>query len=185
MQPESHQQEPNSGWQYNAESTLPSAPAPTASKSTATISWTASEFIANHKNFGWYAKLGLAGLAGVIVMFVLTRDVISAVVVAIVVGLLGVLANHKPRTLQYEISSTGIHIGQHNYTYKDFKSFSVIDEGALSSISLFPTKRFMPPISIYYDPKDEERIAGVLGSYLPFIEGKKDAVDRFMNRIHF
>jgi len=187
MQPESDQQTPTQpGWQYSPEQEThgPSADLP-AAKPVGEVSWTASEFIAHHKNTGWYLRLAGAGFLAVIVVFVITRDFISAFLVALAIIFLGSLAGRKPRSLQYQVDGAGIHIGQRSYPYHDFKSFSVIDEGGISSIDLMPLKRFMPSLSVYYEPQDEERIIAVLTTQLPFEEGKKDAFDRFMHRIRF
>ncbi len=96
-----------------------------------------------------------------------------------------VLAGRKPRTHEYQVDSQGVQIGTKKYPYANFKTYSVIEEGPISSITLMPLKRFMPTMSLYYDPQDEERITAVLGSYLPFVEGQKDAIDRLMHRIRF
>lgn len=149
------------------------------------VSWTASEFISHQKNSGWYLLLGIAGVIGAIIVFLLTHDVVSAVVIVVVVILLGVFAARKPRTLQYQLTSQGLQIGEKFYQYNLFKSFSVIDEGAINSVMLMPLKRLMPPITMYYDPQDEQKIADVLTAYLPYEERSKDMVDRFMNKIRF
>jgi len=175
------------GWQYASEpADQPTQPqAGHQSKAAGPVTWTASEFIAHEKNIGWYGLLALAGVAGAATIYLLTGDRISSGMAIIVALALGILAGRKPRTLTYQVDQTGIHIGDKTFGYTDFKSYSVIDEGPLSSISLLPLKRFRPPTSIYYDPADEERIANILGDYLPYVEGQKDPIDRLMHRIRF
>ena len=189
MQPQSPQQQPATpGWQYNPEQSdagFQPQTAPKAEVPSQAVSWSASEFIAHQKNAGWYGILALAGVVGATLIYLLTRDMISAVMVIVVAVALGALAGRKPRTLQYQIDNQGLQIGEKFYSYGEFKSFSVIDEGALSSIRLLPLKRLMPPLSVYYDPQDEDRITSILAAYMPFEEGEKDAVDRFMHRIRF
>jgi hypothetical protein len=48
-----------------------------------------------------------------------------------------------------------------------------------------PLQRFMPPISVYYEPKDEAEILGVIGAYLPNEELRNDYVERLMRKIRF
>jgi hypothetical protein len=163
---------------------MPNLPSASAS-SEHSVSWSASEFIAHQKTNSWYGLLAAAGAITAVVVYLLTKDIISTVMIVIVVFVLGVFASRKPRTLNYQVDTAGVHIGPKSYPYDDFKSFSVIDEGALSSINLMPLKRFMATISIYYDPQDEDHIVKVLSDYLPFEEGQKDVVDRFMHRIRF
>jgi hypothetical protein len=149
------------------------------------VSWTASEFIAHHKTPGWYGLLiGGAIIIAVLVWF-FTKDIFSAVVVLLAVGVLAAYASRQPRELQYVVDEHGITIGQKQFAYGVFRSFSVIDDGAFSSIELMPLKRFSPPITIYYDPNDEDAIAGVISEYLPFEHRSRDVIDQLIHRIRF
>lgn len=181
---------PPAGWQFKPEqpgqqhapvSSLPGANAP----SDEAVSWTASEFIAHPKSVSWYGSLGLAAAAGCILVYLLTKDYISSAMIIVVAIVLAVFAARQPRTLKYKVDGHGLMIGQRLYSYLDFRSFSVIDEDAVSSIVFMPLKRFMPSLTIYYDPKDEDSILGTLSNYLPFEEREHDVVDRFMKRIRF
>jgi hypothetical protein len=58
-----------------------------------------------------------------------------------------------------------------------------MQEGPLTSANLFPLKRFMPPVTAYFDPKDEEKITNVLGNYLPYEDRKMDGIDRLSRRL--
>jgi hypothetical protein len=159
--------------------------APQAGSDGQAVSWTASEFIVHQKNAGWYMLLVAAAVVLAAVIYLLTRDVVSTGMVGVVLVVLLLLASRQPRTLSYRLDGYGVHVGSKSYPYDSFKSFSVVDEGALNSITLLPLKRFMPPISMYYDPQDEAKISQVLSDYLPFVEGHKDVVDQFMRRIRF
>ncbi|MEO5627550.1 MAG: hypothetical protein ABIQ89_01530 [Candidatus Saccharimonadales bacterium] len=201
MQPEPTNPQPvTPGWEYKPDSAdkppTPAATSPAAPEFAQTpqpkptvekdgITWSASEFIAHQKNFGWYVLLGLAGLAAAAVIYLLTHDIFSTAMVILVVIVLAIFAARKPRTLDYQVDSAGVHIGKKSYAYDEFKSFSVIDEGPFSSITFMPLKRFMPGISVFYEPDDEKQIVEVLSGYLPIEEGRKDAVDRFMHKIRF
>jgi len=149
------------------------------------VAWTASEFVAHDKSAGWYALLAMAGLLLAALIFVLTRDVVSVAVVITAGLLLGVYGAHKPRQLEYRIDGRGVGIGQKYYGYHEFKSFSVVPEGAFASIVFMPLKRFAVPTTIYYAPDDEEKILAVLSNQLPFEEHRRDAVDGLMRRIRF
>ena len=103
--------------------------------------------------------------------------------------LIGILflafASRKPRTLNYQITKDGIQIGEKLYAFNTLKSFAVIDEGSLHSVMLIPVQRFLPSISIYFDPQEEQKIVEAIGSYLPHEDRKQDAIDRFMHKIRF
>ena len=149
------------------------------------IAWTASEFIAHAKSFGWYAALGLAAIAGAALIFLLTKDIVSAGVIITAALFLGIYAGHKPRELEYRLDNSGLSIGQKHFGYSQFRSFSVLPEGAFSSIVFMPLKRFAVPTTIYYAPEDENKIVNLLGERLPLEDGGHDAIDRLIHRIHF
>lgn len=149
------------------------------------ISWTASEFIAHHKGPGWYSLMALIAVVLMVLVYVITRDLISEAVIVLLIILFAASASRKPRVLQYRLDRRGLTIGDRFYPYAMFKSFSLVQEGAFTSISLLPLKRLMLPINIYYEPKDESRIIEVISAYLPFERRNKDALDRFAHLIRF
>lgn len=118
-------------------------------------------------------------------VFLLTKDKISVVVIVVAALLLGAYANHKPRQLEYRLDAHGLSVGDKHFTYDQFRSFSVLPEGAFSSIVLMPLKRFALTTTLYYAPEDEDKIVNLLSDYLPLEERGHDAVDRLMHRIRF
>ena len=181
MQPE---QQPPSQWQFapGEQQQQPTAPVAPASSG---VSWSASEFIAYHKSSGWYLQVLLIVAALAAVAFFITHDFISTGSIAIVGVMFIVFAGRKPRVLNYAIDQAGVHVGEKLYAFSMLRSFAVIDEGTLRSISVLPAKRFMPALSMYFEPQDEQKIIEVLGSFLPKEDRKQDAVDRFMHKIRF
>lgn len=149
------------------------------------VSWTASEFIARDKGGSWYLVLvvGAVGLAAL--LYFLTKDWVTSGVVIVAALFFGIYGAHKPRQLPYQLDRTGLTIGNKRYSYAEFRSFHVVPEGAFSSITLMPLRRFAVPTSIYYDPNDEERILTILADHLPFEERKPDAIDSLMRRVRF
>jgi hypothetical protein len=149
------------------------------------ITWTASEYIAHDKSPGWYGMLALAALVLAAIFYFMTKDPVSPAVVVVSALLLGVYGARKPRQLQYGLGPDGITVGAKHYTYGEFRSFSMVDDGAFSSIVFQPLKRFAPPLTIYFAPEDEDHIVSVLSSSLPLDQHQPDAVDRLMRRIRF
>lgn len=188
---------PDSNWQYRPNAPTPTAPVapPVADmpqplnqsdlSGPQDVTWSASEFIAHHKSIGWYATLGLSAIAFAAVIYLLTKDEISTGVVIIAALLFGIAAGRKPRVLEYHLNNAGLLIAQKFYPYSDFKSFAISQEGALSSIIFLPLKRFMPSITVYYEPQDEEHITYVLSQHLPLEQHVPDVVDRLTSRIRF
>lgn len=149
------------------------------------LSWTASEFIAHHKSSTWFVQFGIAAGLAITITYFLTRDVITTVVLAIAAVLFAIVANRKPRVMQYSITDSGISINGKFMPFGSFKSFSIIREGGVSSISFAPLQRFSPGMSIYYEPTQEDQIVSTLSQILPYEEKVQDPLDRLMSRIRF
>jgi hypothetical protein len=149
------------------------------------VSWTASEFIAHQKSPAWYGGLVAVALVLTVVIFAITRDIISVIVIFLGMGAFWYYAGRQPRQLQYQLDSQGVMIGQKRYSYDSFRSFAVVPEGAFSTIVFMPLKRFAPLITIYYAPENEDQIINVLSPHLPLEEYRHDAIDRLMHRIRF
>ncbi len=166
-------------------SEIPTEPSREAHDENEFVSWTASEFVANHKSVGWYLLflLGLCLCGGLI--YFITHDLISVFVIGIAGILFMVLASRKPRQLTYKIDSQGVMIGEKFYPYSLFKSFGVGQEGVIGAIHLTPLKRFMPELSIYYPPDEEGRILDTLAEYLPHDKHEEAGVDRLLRKMRF
>lgn len=149
------------------------------------LTWTASEFVEHQKPHGWYALLGAAAVVIAAVVYFLTHDTVTVVVVILVAVMFGVVGARKPRSMTYMLSQTGLQIGTKTFPYASFKSFAVIEEGAMNSVQLLPLKRLVPPISLYFPPEQEQEIVETLADYLPHEDRDHDAIDRLMRRLHF
>lgn len=163
-------------------------PEPTQAQPSATlepINWTASEYIDHPKGAKWFVLFGFGLALIIIVVYLTTKDVVAPVLIGFAGMIFGSFAGRQPQVLNYGLDSSGLTISKKHYAYTEFKSFSVMDEGPFRSILLAPLKRFMPPLSIYYDPKDEDKIIDTLADFLPVEQQEHDLTDRLMRRLHF
>ena len=149
------------------------------------IAWTASEYIANAKNAGWFIILAMGTIVLDLAIYFITNSIMSTVVVAICGLMVGIFAARQPQVLKYRIDNHGLQIGEKFYAYRGFKSFSVVTEHAMAYISLLPLRRFMPPLTVHFSPEDQDRILGTLADYLPYEEHKGDMIDSLMRRARF
>jgi len=149
------------------------------------VQWKASEFIDHQKSSVWFIVLIMGGIFGGALMYLITRDILSTVVIVVAAVAFGIFAGKKPRTLTYSLTPSNLKIDQKTYRYDEFKSFSVMQEGALYSIILDPIKRFMPPLTIYFAGEDGERIFDALARHLPHEEKRQDFVENLMRKIRF
>jgi hypothetical protein len=177
----------NQAQQYQSpeSQTEPLADEPKTQNPDSEIYWTASEFIAHEKSAGWYARLAGASVLLAFIVWLLTKDKISAIVVIVVALLFAIVASRQPRELQYGLDPGGVTVGQRYIPYEEFRSFSVVPEGAFLSIVFMPLKRFATITTIYFAPENEDRIVRLLTDRLPFEEHKHDLLEQFMRRIRF
>ena len=194
MDEQNQQQQPQVSqpqWQYQSgQLEQPQAPEQPATTNTTPdednlVQWTASEFVSHEKNGGWYILLGIVALLIAAITFVITRELFSIIVVFVLALAVGVFGALKPRTLNYAIAPDGITVGEKHFTFETFRSFAVIDDGPVPSIQLLPQKRFMVPITMYFDPNNGDEIIETLGQFLPFEHKERDMVDKISSRIRF
>ena len=176
--------QPQTGFAEQAENTA-SSTQPSAAPGADSVSWSASEFVAHDKSIQWFINLGAAAVIIAGVIYILTRDYITAAVILFAALLLAVMARRSPKELQYRVDDRGIQVDGKFYGFDQFRSFSVVQEGAFSSLEFVPLKRFAPLLTVYYAPDHEEVIFDILPKFLPLEKSHRDLIDSFMNRIRF
>jgi hypothetical protein len=160
------------------------SPAPTAQAENG-VTWTASEYVAHHKSAGWFLSVALVAAVIAALIYLLTHDFISTAVVVVGAVAFAMFGARPPRQLQYQVDRSGLVIGDKHLPYGNFRSFSVVPEGAFSSILFMPLKRFSMPLSIYFAPEDQEKIVAILSNQLPMENHRPDWIERFMQQIRF
>jgi hypothetical protein len=150
-----------------------------------TLTWTASEFTNHEKSITWYIiLLGMTIVLGLLLLLI-TRSILSIVIVFLSGIAFAVVGSHKPKELHYEMNHRGIKIENKQYSFDEFRQFIINPETNISEATLIPTKRFMPSVSILFDPKDEEKIIEYLSSILPYEERRQPLIDNLMHKLHF
>ena len=151
----------------------------------APIEWTASEYISHEKDMPWYLAVSVASIVIAAVIFFITRELIASITIVVVAFSAVFFAARKPATKTYKIGANVIIIDDKRYSLNDFKSFSIVDEGAIDSIWFKPLARMKPMLIIYFAPEDEQKIAETLSNYLPYENRELDALDRMTRRMRF
>lgn len=186
MQEEDNNSQNQENWAFRAEQSAYEEPTTSAqNNSTQSLTWTGSEFVANQKNAMWYGALAGFIIVVCVVVYLLTKDELSVIFIAVMGILFGVIAGRKPRQLQYIVDQEGIKVGQRSYLYSDFKSFSIQQHDAISYVSLLPLHRFHNELSIYYPPEMEDKLFSILGSILPNDQRKENYIDKLAKTIRF
>ncbi len=189
-EPTNASQPPQAGWKFDGKNPSTNPQAPLSQQSPAIsvptdVAWSASEYVHHEKDAKWYFAYSGISIAILAVVYLLTRDLISVGILAVLAIGFGVFAARKPETLDYRIDASGIHIGPKLYPVTMFKSFAVVEEGSINSIALMPLKRFMPPITMYCAPEDEKKVEQALGAMLPQETREQDRVDKLMHKVGF
>ncbi len=148
------------------------------------ITWEASEFAQYDKSVGWFIVVFSVGLIISIGMFFVV-DLMSASVVLFMTIALIIYAKFKPRSLRYTISRHGISVGDSDYRFSAFRSFSIMSNEGLNSIFLVPMERFKVPITMYMAPENQEQIINTLSIYLPNQQRQPDLLDRVTSKLRF
>ena len=182
----------SAGWSYKPEPGTPQQPAPTMTAAPAApaapqggIEWSASEFIAHDKGFGWYALLAVAALVVSAGLYLVTKDIFSSAVVLVMAAVLGVSGARKPRTITYHLDNSGLRMGKKFYPYSAYKSFAIPEDGPFASVILIPMKRLDFPISAYLAPDSEQKAIEILADHLPMERGGLDSLERIMRTLRF
>jgi hypothetical protein len=149
------------------------------------VEWTASEYVAHEKSTSWYTALGVGSGILVVFVYLVSQDFLASVVILLSCVAIGVYAARQPATKNYRIDEKGVQVDDRFHPYLEFRSFSVVAEGAIYSVWIKPLKRFAPIVVMYFSPEDEQKIIDTLANFLPQEVRELDAVDRLTRRLRF
>ena len=149
------------------------------------ITWQASEYVHHEKQFTWFmALLAITAVLVALAVF-LVQSWTFAILVCVMAAATIVYARRPPRVLNYTLSGDGLHIDQRLYSFHDFRSFAVVQDGPLYSIMLIPVQRFMPAVIVYFPTENGEAIVDAFGEVLPMEQRELDALDRLVRKLRF
>ena len=149
------------------------------------VSWTASEYIDHSRGLFWYVALGATSVVLAAIVYLLQRDIFATGVILLLGFIVAFAAARRPLQASYEVSSSGLKVGEKLYPYSVFKSFAVIHEGHLSSLIFTPLKRLQPPVSVFFEGGDEDKITSIIGEHLPYEQRSSDKIDDLSRRLRF
>jgi hypothetical protein len=149
------------------------------------VTWVGDEYLMHHKDNVWYLWLAVVFLVLSGLIYLITRDILTIVMIVVVGFSIGVMAARKPRQLEFTLEKRSIQIDQKQYPYSTFKSFQVAEEHGVRYLEFVPIKRFMPSLSIYYPKDKEEEIVQLISAKLPYHEHKDDYIETLFKKIRF
>jgi hypothetical protein len=149
------------------------------------ISWSASEFIEHDKSVGWYIVLAIGSVVTSIVLYLITKQIMSVILVILMSVVFGVYGSAKPRTLSYSVSPSGLMVGNKFHSFSTIKSFSVISEEGMPYIQILFQKRLSVPVNIYTAPNELDSVVDAISRFVPYDQKKRDIADKLSSRIRF
>jgi len=174
-----------SNFSYNSGQLPDMRNAPDLKNATNQVEWSASEFIAHQKGASWYFVLAAGTVIMAALIFFVTREYISAGVVAVLGLTFGVYGSVPPRNISYKIDSTGVTVEKKHFPFESFKGVQVIEGGVVPSITFIPLKRFTVPLTIYFLPEQKEQITNMVGEFLPSEVKQIEKIDQLVARLRF
>lgn len=179
--------EPETNWKYTPEQADQAIASPKAEKAKkpSSFSWTSTPGMANRKKPTWYFMLTLITVVIAGLIYILTKDKISTVAVVICGVLLAVYGFRKPKEIKYSINDVGFTIGDREYAFSQYKSYSVTDNGVFLIIAMTPLKRFMPYLYVSLTKDDETKVTQLINQNLPLEKTKTDPIDKLLHYIGF
>jgi hypothetical protein len=147
--------------------------------------WTGPDSFSRSKKFSWYLILLLITAVVTAIIFLLTKDKITAGVIVVSGLLIAIYGAKKPKMVEYQIDRNGFSVGRHRYEFNKFKSFSVVNEGDNLTALLVPLHRFLPLSYINFVVADQDKIIPPLVNSLPHEPKRLDILDRVFRRIGF
>lgn len=130
------------------------------------LSWKAPEFHFHKKNHWWFPLLALVTLV-LTTLFILTQQYIVAIIVVLGGMILYQLAHQEPEVLPVVFSPRGIKFKGRFWSFRDLKSFWIIEIDQQRRLHLQSVERFASPVVIPIAKQDIEKVREFLQHYLP------------------
>lgn len=144
------------------------------------VNWEAREYIIREKNTGWWIGFAIV-VAALGTIAVLMKQYLFLVVIVLAAVALILHITRKPRTLHYSLSKDGLSEGNNLYTFDQFKSFGIVDDGKNHySLVLVPKKRFGMRVIVFFPESEGEQIVDMFGARLPMEPVKSDLLDKLV-----
>lgn len=182
----------DAGWAYRPGGAQTSAAqaeqagaAGSAASASGVVEWSASEYVAHEKGFGWYALYAIVAVLIIALLYFITKDKFSTGALLLMAIIFAVAAGRKPRVVTYRLDKSGLTVGQKFYPYGMFKSFRMPEDGPFTSVYLIPLRRFDFPVGAFLAPDSQREALEVLASHLPLERGEPGLVDQIMRQLRF
>ncbi|HEX3099590.1 MAG TPA: hypothetical protein VHQ41_01310 [Patescibacteria group bacterium] len=149
------------------------------------IEWRAPEFRDYPKNAAWFI-ISAVVIALLIIYQILQKDWFGAISVAIISGMFGAFALHRPSVVTVKISTLGLHIDDTQIPYNNIKQFWIVDTEDHKTLNIETTAYLNHELSIELEDQDADEVHDILSELLPEKEDQQETVaQKISHRIKF
>lgn len=149
------------------------------------LEWQASEYVEHEKSMKWFVILALAALVLVAVAVFLLKNYTFAVLIVVMAIAVAVWARRPANEMRYRLDAAGVWVNGKFFAVHDFRSFGVMQEGAIYAIVLLPVKRLAPGVRVYFPEELGEQIVDILGASMPMEDIQPDWIDSITRKLNF
>lgn len=149
------------------------------------IEWQASEYVEHEKSAKWFVMLAVAALALVALAVFLLKNYTFAILIVVMTVAVAVWGRRPANEMHYRLDASGVWVSGKFFAMHDFRSFGVIQEGAIYAVVLLPVKRLSPGVRVYFPEELGEQIVDILGASMPMEDIQPDWIDSITRKLNF
>lgn len=149
------------------------------------LEWQASEYVEHEKSIKWFVILAVVALGLVAVAVFLLKNYTFAVLIVVMAIAVAVWARRPANEMQYRLDASGVSVDGKFFAMHDFRSFGVMQEGAIYAVVLLPVKRLAPGVRVYFPEELGEQIVDILGASMPMEDIQPDWIDSITRKLNF
>ncbi len=147
--------------------------------------WQASEYVEHEKSAKWFIVLIVVALALAALAVFLLKNYTFAILIVVMAVAVAVWAKRPAAEMQYQLDASGVSVNGKHFAMHDFRAFGVLQDGGIYAVTLLPTKRFSPGVTIYFPHELGEQIVDMLGMALPMEDMQPDWIDKLTRKLNF
>lgn len=147
------------------------------------LTWTAPEYIHQHKSTFWYVGATLFMLALVVWAYFTDSWTMLAALVVFAGVYIYLHHFHPPKNIQIEITEMGIRVGEIFYPYSHVQAFWIHYQYGLKTLNLRVHKQFFHDVVIQLGDQNPVEVRHYLTNQIPEWEGKSERVGEMILRL--
>ncbi len=148
------------------------------------IQWQAPEYVQERRSPWWFIGFWIVVVVIMILAGLVIKSLSFVILVPVMAAALMLYSHRPPRELNYVLSSKGLYINEKLHALAEFRSFGVAKDESVPSLTLIPTKRFRPALTVHFPVEYGEAIVDALGSRIPMQELRLDVFDKLIRKLH-